>query len=59
MEDKVEKNTQSESQTKKRPKKNENSLRELWDNMKQTNIFIIGMPEGDENKQEIEKCLKK
>ena len=31
-------------------KKNENSLRDLWDNIKHTNICIIGVPEGEERK---------
>ena len=35
MEDKVEKHTHSEQQKEKRLKKNEDDLRELWDNMKQ------------------------
>ena len=30
---------------KKRLKRNEESLRELWDNIKHTNIRIIGVPE--------------
>ena len=29
-------------------KTNEESLRELWDNVKRTNICIIGVPEGKE-----------
>ena len=29
-------------------KGNEDSLRELWDNFKHTNIRIIGVPEGKE-----------
>ena len=28
-------------------KTNEESLRELWDNVKRTNIRIIGVPEGE------------
>ena len=31
-------------------KKNEDSLRDLWDNIKHTNICIIGVPEGEERK---------
>ena len=34
---------------KKRLKRNENSLRELWD-IKRTNIQIIGMPEEEREK---------
>ena len=29
-------------------KRNEDSLRDLWDNSKCTNIHIIGVPEGEE-----------
>ena len=36
--------------------KNEDSLRDLWDNIKHTNIHIIGMPEKRETPQ---KYLKK
>ena len=32
----------------KRLKTNEESLRELWDNVKRTHIHIIGVPEGEE-----------
>ena len=32
----------------KRMKINEGSLKELWDNIKWTNIQIIGVPEGPE-----------
>ena len=31
-------------------KKNEDSLRDLWDSIKCTNICILGVPEGDERK---------
>ena len=33
-------------------KTNEESLRELWDNVKHTNICIIGMAEGEERERE-------
>jgi len=40
--------TQSEQQKEKRRKKNEGSLRDIWkDNIKQTNICIMGVPERD------------
>ena len=35
---------------KKRMKRNEASLRELWDNIKSTNIHITQVPEGEERK---------
>ena len=33
----------------------ENSLRDLWDNIKHTNIQIIGFPEEEEKKKGSEK----
>ena len=33
-------------------KTSEESLRELWDNIKHTNIHIIGMPEGEERERD-------
>ena len=41
----------SEEQNKvKRMKRTEDSLRDLWDNIKHTNIRIIGVPEEDKKK---------
>ena len=34
----------------KRIKRNEDSLRDLWDNVKRPNILIIGVPEEDKKK---------
>ena len=39
-------------------KTNEESLRELWNNVKCTNIRIIGVPEGEEREKGTEKILK-
>ena len=36
----------------------EDSLRDLWDNIKRTNIQIIGVPEEEEKKKGTEKILK-
>ena len=42
----------SEEQNKiKRMKRTEDNLRDLWDNMKHTNIQIIGVPEEEEKKK--------
>ena len=38
-----------------RMKRTENSLRDLWDNIKHTNIRIIGVPEEEEKKKGYEK----
>ena len=43
---------------KKNPK-NKDSISSLWDNLKQSNIHIIGVPEGEEKEQEIENLFEK
>ena len=47
----------AEQKREKRLKTNEESLRELWDNVKCTNIRIIGVPEG-EREQGTEKIFR-
>ena len=37
---------------------NDDSLRDLWDNMKRTNIRIIGVPEGEEREKGPEKIFE-
>ena len=39
-------------------KRNEDSLRDLWDNIKHTNIHIIKVPEGEEREKGPEKILE-
>ena len=39
-------------------KRIEDSLRDLWDNSKCTNIRIIGVPEEEEKKKETEKIFE-
>ena len=39
--------------------KNEESLRNLQDNFQHSNIWIIGVPEGEEEEQEIENLFEK
>ena len=49
----------SEEQNKvKRMKRTEGSLRDLWDNIKRTNIRIAGVPEEEEKKKGYEKIFK-
>ena len=49
----------SEEQNKvKRMKRTEDSLRDLWDNTKCTNIRIIGVPEEEEKKKGYEKFFE-
>ena len=51
--------TDAEQKIEKRLKRNENSLRELWDNVKKcTNIRIIGVPEGEEREKGTEKIFQ-
>ncbi|KAK1338636.1 hypothetical protein QTO34_019290 [Cnephaeus nilssonii] len=58
LEDKMEKNTQVEQLLEKKMKKQEESLRKLWDNTKQNNIRIIGVPEGNETGEGIENLFE-
>ena len=44
---------------KKKIQKNEERLRNPWDNFKRSNIWIIGVPEGEEEEQEIENLPEK
>ena len=39
-------------------KRTEDSLRDLWDNIKSTNILIIGVPEEEEKKKGNEKIFE-
>ena len=39
-------------------KRTEDSLRDLWDNIKHTNIWIIGVPEEEEKKKGYEKIFE-
>ena len=49
----------SEEQNKvKRMKRTENTLRDLWDSIKLTNIRIIGVPEEKEKKKGYEKIFE-
>ena len=50
--------TAAEQNIEKRMKINEDSLRDLWDNIKHTNICIIWVPEGEERK-DLRKHLKR
>ena len=43
--------TATEQNTEKGMKRNEDSLRDLWDNMKCSNIHIIWVPEGEQRER--------
>ena len=42
----------------KRMRRNEDNLRDLWDNFKHPNIRIIGVPEEEDKKKGHEKILE-
>ena len=58
VEDRLVEITDAEQKREKRLKTNEESLRELWDNIKCTNIHIIGVPEGEEREKGTEKVFQ-
>ena len=43
--------TAMEQNKDRRMKRNEDRLRDLWDNIKRTNICLIGVPEGKERER--------
>ena len=51
LEDRIVEFTAVEQNKEKRMKRNEDSLRDLWDNIKCNNIRIIGVPEGEEREK--------
>ena len=53
LEDKIVEITIAEQNKEKRMKRIVDSLRDLWDNIKCTNIRIRGVPEEEEKKKEI------
>ena len=58
LEDKMVEITSEEQNKIKRMKRTEDSLRDLWDNIKRTNIRIIGVPEEEEKKKGYEKVFE-
>ena len=58
LEHKEERNIQPEQNEETRIEKNEESLRNLQDKFKHSNIWIIGLPEGEEKEQEIENLFE-
>ena len=50
--------TATEQNKEKRMKRNEDSLRDLWDNIKRNNIHIKGVPEGEERQKGPEKIFE-
>ena len=57
LEQKEERNVQPEQNEETRMQENEERLRNLWDNVKRSNILITGVPEG-EQEQEVENLFE-
>ena len=51
--------TAPEQNIEERMKRNEDTLRHLWGNIKHTSIHIIGIPEGEGREKGPEKILKR
>ena len=58
LEDKMVDLTSEEQNKVKRMKRTEDSLRYLWDNIKYTNVWIIGVPEEEEEKKGYENIFE-
>ena len=58
LEQKEEINIQPEQNEETRIQKTEERLRNLWDNFKHSNIWIIGVAEGEKEEQNIENLLE-
>ena len=50
--------TQSGQQTENQMKKHKSNIRDLWDNIKQANLRIIGTPEEEEKAKGIENIFE-
>ena len=60
MEDRmVEINEAERKKEKKRIKRNDDNLRDLWDNVKHPNIWIIGVQEVEDTKKAMRKYLRR
>ena len=59
LEDRMVEFTAMEQNKDRRMKRNEDRLRDLWENIKHTNIRIIGVQEEDKKKKGSEKYLKR
>ena len=58
LEDTMVEFTAAEQNKEKRMKRNEDSLRDFWDNIKLSNIRIIAVPEGEEREKGPEKIFE-
>ena len=58
LEDRMVEFTAVQQNKERRMKRNEDCLRDLWDNIKHTNIRILGVPEGEEREKGPEKIFE-
>ena len=58
LEDRITEITQSGQQTESQMKKHDSDIRNMWDNIEQANLCIIGIPEGDEKEKGIESIFE-
>ena len=58
LKDRIMEITQSGQQPENQMRKHESNIRDLWDNIKQPNICIIGIPEGKEKERGIENIFE-
>ena len=58
VEDRMAEINETERKKEKRIKRNEDNLRDLWDNVKCPNIQIIGVQEEEDKKKDHEKILE-
>ena len=59
IEDRMVEINESERKKEKQIKRNEENLRDLWDNVKHPNIRIIGVPEEEDKKKTMRKYLRR
>ena len=59
LEDKIVEIAATEQNKEKRMKRIEDTLRDLWDNIKHTNIRIIGVPKKKRKRKGLRKYLKR
>ena len=58
VEDRMVEINETERKKEKQIKRNEDNLRDLWDNVKCANIRIIGVPKEEDKKKDHEKILE-
>ena len=58
VEDRMVEINETERKKEKRIKRKEDNLRDIWDNVKLPNIWIIGVPEEEDKKKDHEKILE-